>query len=68
MIKHNMVDLVGQYNKIKKEIDIAVLDIMSEASFINGPAVKEFQKSFEEYLGIKHVIPCANGTDALQVA
>ncbi len=63
-----MVDLVGQYNKIKKEIDIAVLDIMSEASFINGPAVKEFQKSFEEYLGIKHVIPCANGTDALQVA
>lgn len=68
MIKHNMVDLVGQYKKIKEEIDNAVLDVISEASFINGPAVKKFQKSFEEYLGAKHVIPCANGTDALQVA
>lgn len=68
MLKHNMVDLVGQYKKIKEEIDSAVLEIMSEASFINGPAVKNFQKSFEEYLDVKHVIPCANGTDALQVA
>ncbi len=63
-----MVDLVGQYKKIKNEIDTAVLEIMSEASFINGPAVTRFQKSFEEYLGVKNVIPCANGTDALQVA
>ncbi len=67
-MKHNMVDLVGQYKKIKNEIDTAVLEVMSEASFINGPAVKKFQKSFEEYLGVKNVIPCANGTDALQVA
>jgi UDP-2-acetamido-2-deoxy-ribo-hexuluronate aminotransferase len=67
-MKHNMVDLVGQYKKIKNEIDTAVLEIMSEASFINGPAVTRFQKSFEEYLGVKNVIPCANGTDALQVA
>jgi len=63
-----MVDLVGQYKKIKNEVDDAVLKIMSEASFINGPAVHSFQKNLEEYLGVKHVIPCANGTDALQVA
>ena len=67
-MKHNMVDLVGQYKKIKEEIDSAVINVMTEASFINGPAVREFQKNFEEYLGVKHVIPCANGTDALQVA
>ncbi len=63
-----MVDLVGQYKKIKPEVDGAILKILSEASFINGPAVKSFQKNFEDYLGVKHVIPCANGTDALQVA
>ena len=63
-----MVDLVGQYNKIKPEIDNAVAKVMNEASFVNGPAVHEFQKNFEKYLGVKHVIPCANGTDALQVA
>lgn len=68
MIKHNMVDLVGQYQKIKPEIDNAIIEVMSEASFINGPAVKTFQRNFEEYLGVKNVIPCANGTDALQVA
>ncbi len=67
-MKHNMVDLVGQYKKIKGEIDSAVINVMTEASFINGPAVREFQKNFEDYLGVKHVIPCANGTDALQVA
>lgn len=67
-MKYNMVDLVGQYKKIKNEVDEAVLEIMSEASFINGPAVRSFQKNLEEYLGVKHVIPCANGTDALQVA
>jgi len=63
-----MVDLVGQYKRIKPEVDAAILKIMDEASFINGPAVKSFQQHLEEYLGVKHVIPCANGTDALQVA
>ena len=63
-----MVDLVGQYKRIKPEVDSAILKIMDEASFINGPAVKSFQQHLEEYLGVKHVIPCANGTDALQVA
>lgn len=67
-MKYNMVDLVGQYNKIKGEVDEAILKILSEASFIGGPAVKSFQANLEEYLGVKHVIPCANGTDALQVA
>jgi len=68
MIKYQMVDLVGQYKKIKTEVDTAVMEVMENASFINGPAVKKFQKHFEEYLGVKHVIPCANGTDALQLA
>lgn len=63
-----MVDLVGQYKKIKPEVDSAISEILSNASFINGPAVKQFQTNLEKYLGIKHVIPCANGTDALQVA
>ncbi len=63
-----MVDLVGQYQKIKTEVDAAVLEILSNASFINGPAVHSFQKNLQDYLGVKHVIPCANGTDALQVA
>ena len=63
-----MVDLVGQYNKIKPEVDSAIQDILSTASFINGPHVKKFQENLQKYLGVKHVIPCANGTDALQVA
>jgi len=67
-MKYNMVDLVGQYNRIKPEVDEAVLKIMSEASFINGPSVRSLQANLESYLGVKHVIPCANGTDALQVA
>ena len=67
-MKHNMVDLIGQYKKIKTEVDSAVIEVMNNASFVNGPAVQKFQKNFEEYLGVKHVIPCANGTDALQVA
>jgi len=67
-MKYNMVDLVGQYKKIKPEVDEAIIKIMDEASFVGGPAVKSFQKNLEKYLGVKHVIPCANGTDALQVA
>ena len=63
-----MVDLKGQYNKIKAEIDQAVISCISSTSFINGPAVKEFQLNLEQYLGVKHVIPCANGTDSLQIA
>lgn len=63
-----MVDLIGQYNKIKPEVDAAIAEILTNASYINGPAVKKFQVNLESYLGIKHVIPCANGTDALQVA
>ncbi|MBR5781205.1 MAG: DegT/DnrJ/EryC1/StrS family aminotransferase [Bacteroidales bacterium] len=67
---HNipMVDLVGQYNKIKPEVDSAIQEILSKASFINGPHVKSFQENLQKYLDVKHVIPCANGTDALQVA
>ena len=68
MIKYNMVDLVGQYKKIKTEVDAAVMEVMENASFINGPAVRKFQNHLEDYLDIKHVIPCGNGTDALQVA
>ena len=63
-----MVDLVGQYNKIKPEVDSAIQDILSTAAFINGPHVKRLQENLQNYLGVKHVIPCANGTDALQVA
>lgn len=63
-----MVDLKGQYAKIKQEIDNAVIDCIENAAFINGPAVKTFATSLEEYLGAAKVIPCANGTDALQIA
>lgn len=63
-----MVDLVGQYNKIKTEVDASIQDILSKASFIGGPYVKQFQENLQSYLNVKHVIPCANGTDALQVA
>jgi dTDP-4-amino-4,6-dideoxygalactose transaminase len=68
MKKIQMVDLVSQYEKHQQEIDSAVLNVIRTAAFINGPEVKEFQKEMESYLGIKHVIPCANGTDALQIA
>lgn len=68
MIKYQMVDLIGQYNKIKPEIDAAVHEVLDSAYFVGGPQVKQFQTNLEKYLGVKHVIPCANGTDALQVA
>jgi UDP-2-acetamido-2-deoxy-ribo-hexuluronate aminotransferase len=68
MIKIQMVDLKGQYNKIKTEIDSNIREVIDSCAFINGPAVKSFQQDLEQYLGIKHVIPCANGTDALQVS
>lgn len=63
-----MVDLKSQYLKIKAEIDTAILDVMDSTAFINGPEVKALQKNLEDYLGISHVITCANGTDALQIA
>lgn len=66
--KMAMVDLVSQYHKIQGEIDQAIANVVHSAAFINGPEVKTFGKELEEYLGVKHVIPCANGTDALQIA
>lgn len=63
-----MVDLVGQYQKIKPEVDAALQRVIDTAAFINGPEVKEFEKELAAYLGAKHVIGCANGTDALQIA
>lgn len=63
-----MVDLKGQYEKIKNEVDSGIQEVINSTAFINGPAVKEFQADFEKYLSVKHVIPCANGTDALQIA
>ena len=63
-----MVDLQGQYLKIKTEVDREIQKVIDNTAFINGPAVKEFQTDLEQYLNVKHVIPCANGTDALQCA
>lgn len=63
-----MVDLKSQYDKIKPEIDTEIQRVIDSTAFINGPVVKEFAANLENYLGVKHVIPCGNGTDALQVA
>lgn len=63
-----MVDLKGQYDKIKEEVDRGIQEVIDTTTFINGPAVHNFQKDLEQYLNVKHVIPCANGTDALQIA
>ncbi|MDB5231824.1 MAG: DegT/DnrJ/EryC1/StrS family aminotransferase [Chitinophagaceae bacterium] len=63
-----MVDLKTQYRKIKAEVDKAVIDVLESSAFINGKPVSDFASSLSLYLGIKHVIPCANGTDALQIA
>ena len=68
MRKIQMVDLKGQYEDIKQEVDTSVIDVIESTAFINGPKVHEFQKNLETYLDVKHVIPCANGTDALQIA
>lgn len=68
MRKISMVDLKAQYDKIKPEIDNAISEVINTTAFINGPAVKEFQVALEKYLGVNHVIPCANGTDALQIS
>lgn len=68
MKKIQMVDLMTQYQSIKQEVDTAILNVIENAQFINGPEVSAFQQELEGYLNAKHVIPCANGTDALQIA
>lgn len=68
MEKIQMVDLKAQYARIKPEVDAAIQQVIDSTAFINGPAVGEFQRDLETYLNCRHVIPCANGTDALQIA
>ena len=68
MRKIQMVDLQGQYQPIKDEINSSIFNVLETSAFINGPEVNFFQKELEAYLGVKHVVPCANGTDALQIA
>lgn len=68
MKKIQMVDLKGQYEKIKDQVNTSILEVLDSTAYINGPEVKGFQSELETYLGVKHVIPCANGTDALQIA
>ena len=68
MKKIQMVDLQGQYEPLKAQIQASFAEVLDSAAFINGPQVQAFQKELEAYLQVKHVIPCANGTDALQIA
>ncbi|PCJ97992.1 MAG: transcriptional regulator [Flavobacteriaceae bacterium] len=68
MKKIQMVDLKGQYQSIKEQINTSISQVLDTSTFINGPEVHAFQKELEDYLDVKHVIPCANGTDALQIA
>ena len=67
-MKIQMVDLKGQYEKIKPEVNAAIQNVIDNTAFINGPIVKEFAQNLSDYMGGCHVIPCANGTDALQIA
>ncbi len=68
MVPIQMVDLKRQYSKIKPQVDAAVQEVLESAAFINGAPVQQFSQELGQYLGTKHVIPCANGTDALQIA
>ncbi len=68
MVPIQMVDLKRQYLKIKPEVDAAMANVLDTTSFINGKAVADFTQHLQEYLAVQHVIPCANGTDALQIA
>lgn len=68
MKKIQMVDLQGQYKEIKESVDTSIQEVLNSSAYINGPQVKQFQADLEKYLDVKHVIPCANGTDALQIA
>ncbi len=63
-----MVDLKGQYIKIKAEVDAGIQEVINNTQFIKGPQIKKFEDNLAEYLNVKHVIACANGTDALQIA
>ena len=63
-----MVDLKSQYDRIKETVNASIQEVLDNTAYINGPEVQKFQKSLQEYLDVKHVIPCANGTDALQIA
>ncbi|MFW5721179.1 MAG: aminotransferase class I/II-fold pyridoxal phosphate-dependent enzyme, partial [Bacteroidota bacterium] len=63
-----MVGLKGQYDKIRDEINTEIQKVLDSTAFINGPKVKEFASHLSKYLGGTHVVPCANGTDALQIA
>ena len=68
MNKISMCDLNGQYRKIKTEVDQAIQEVINTSAFIKGPDVKAFEAELAQYLGVKHVIACANGTDALQIS
>ena len=68
MKKIQMVDLKSQYDSIKEAVNSSIQEVLETNAYINGPQVHHFQKNLEDYLGVKHVIPCANGTDALQIA
>ncbi|OCB72661.1 dTDP-4-amino-4,6-dideoxygalactose transaminase [Flavobacterium glycines] len=68
MKKIQMVDLKSQYDKIATTVNTSIQEVLDTNTYINGPQVHQFQKALESYLGVKHVIPCANGTDALQIA
>ncbi|MBV7533885.1 DegT/DnrJ/EryC1/StrS aminotransferase family protein [Chitinophaga sp. sic0106] len=68
MVPIQMVDLKRQYNKIKPQVDAAIQEVLESSAFINGGAVQQFSQELQQYLDVKHVIPCANGTDALQIA
>ena len=68
MVPIQMVDLKRQYTKIKSQVDAAIGEVLDSSAFINGGAVQKFSSELQSYLGVKHVIPCANGTDALQIA
>jgi len=63
-----MVDLKGQYLRIKPQVDEGIMEVLMETSYINGPQVSLFKNNLEKYLNVKRVVPCANGTDALQIA
>ena len=68
MKKIQMVDLKSQYENIKDVVNASIQEVLDTTAYINGPEVQKFQKNLEAYLNVKHVIPCANGTDALQIA
>jgi UDP-2-acetamido-2-deoxy-ribo-hexuluronate aminotransferase len=67
-MKLHMVDLGGQYARIKNEINQSINEVLESTTFIGGPVVNSFKENLQTYLGVKHVIPCANGTDSLQIA